>query len=134
MEQCNLWGLITQSFHKNNNNSADLDDVHSSSNSYGALVGNTLESCCVILRNIMCLIVGADENASKEDVQAVLEAIYRSHIIDRLLEACKMYGANISGKCVAALVNVLSELVLSSSKFLAQVRRLVLYLFLEYYY
>lgn len=114
--------------------------------SFGAVVGAMLETSCLLLRNIMNAVVqhgdgpsdpagaasaaaadGAggrvDKQASssaKEDAQAILEAVYRSQLVVKLVEGCRNYGANLSGKCVAALVHILSELVLSSSKFLAQ--------------
>ena len=89
---------------------------------YGALVGALLEASCLTLRNIMAVVV-LGEPTCKEEGQAILEAVYRSHLISRLVDACRSYGGgnSLSARCVAALVNVLSELVLSSSKFLAQV-------------
>lgn len=109
------------------------------------IIGDTIEACSIILRNIVTVVAAVGENnnssnnnnssSSKEDTQAVLEAIYRSHLIEHLIDACRTYGSNsnnnnsttrtstllLSGKCVATVANVLSELVLSSSKFLNQV-------------
>ena len=87
---------------------------------HGALVGKTVESCSAVLRNVVLSIISADSGA-KEDAQAALEGLYKSHTVSRALEACKQYGASLSARCVAMLSNTFAELVLSSSKFLAQV-------------
>ena len=136
LEQSNMWGLVTQSCQQQSSSNAMLDPENSSgggggnhingggggggSSYFGALVGRTFEACGIVLRNVMFMVV-AGEVRAREDAQAALEAVYRSHVIARLVDACRTYGASLSGRCVTAVVSVLSELVLSSSKFLQQV-------------
>jgi hypothetical protein len=114
LEACNMWALITQSSGKHS--TADPEGL----TAHGSLVGRTVEACAVILRNIVLVTVAVD-GAAKEDSQAALESLYKSHTISRLVDACKQYGTSLSPRCVALLVCTMSELALSSSKFLAQV-------------
>lgn len=116
LEQCNSWALITQACQKNH-----LFGTEGAS-SYGALVGLTVEAASTVLRNVaMVAVVGVtSSDGSKEPSQAALETLLRSHSISRLSDACRVYGASMSDKCVAQVVNVFVELVLNSSKFFAQ--------------
>lgn len=111
-----MWAIVTQP----NLRLASLQSTDESSSGHGALVAQTVEACSIVLRNVVSVVVSSDGGA-KEDAQAALEAIYRHHVVQRLVEACRVYGASLSEKCVAAVVTTLSELVLASSKFLAQV-------------
>lgn len=108
--------MITQACQKNH-----LFGTEGAS-SYGALVGLTVEAASTVLRNVaMVAVVGvASSDGSKEASQAALETLLRSHSISRLSDACRVYGASMSDKCVAQVVNVFVELVLNSSKFFAQ--------------
>lgn len=125
LEQCNSWALITQACQKNH-----LFGTEGAS-SYGALVGLTVEAASTVLRNVaMVAVVGvtsvssapnAGNDGGKEASQAALETLLRSHSISRLVDACRVYGASLSDKCVAQVVNVFQELVLNSSRFFAQV-------------
>lgn len=120
-----MWALVTQPYLRLAAVGAveDGSDTASSNGSsgHGVLVAQTVEACSVVLRNVVCPVVAGDSSAAKEDVQAALESIYRAHVVGRLPEACRVYGASLSEKCISAVVAALSELVLSSSKYLAQV-------------
>jgi len=141
LEQSNMWALVTISTQHSSGGSKRAGPLQlRGMQGYGALVGKFLESCCVTLRCILGAVVsgeasnatgggvkatgpaagGSGETTVQEDAQAALEAVYRSHLLVRLVEACRNYSNNLSGRCVAAAANVFSELVLSSSKFLAQ--------------
>jgi hypothetical protein len=109
-----MWALITQSSGKHSTADPEALTAH------GSLVGRTVEACSVVLRNVVLITIAPDA-AAKEDSQAALESLYKSHSVARLVDACKQYGASLSPRCVALLVCTLSELALSSSKFLAQV-------------
>lgn len=121
LEQCNSWALITQACQKNHLFGTE------GANSYGTLVGLTVEAASIVLRNIaMVAVLGVGvgvggEASNKEASQAALETLLRSHAISRLVDACKLYGASLSERCVASVTNVFSELVLNSSKFFNQV-------------
>ena len=62
-----------------------------------------------------------EQSSNKEYAQYALETLLRSHSISRLVDACRVYGASLGDRCVGNVVSVFSELVLSSSKFFAQV-------------
>lgn len=62
---------------------------------------------------------GVQSTAAAEDSQKILEGIYRSQLIKCLLQALNT-KRSLSGRVVASIVHVLSELVLTSSKFMAQ--------------
>ena len=109
-----MWALITQ--FSGRHNAAEPDGLCT----HNSLVGRTVEACAVILRCIV-LVTVASGASSKEDAQAALEAMYKTHMVSRLVEACKQYGAGLSPRCVAALAGALYELVVSSSKFATQV-------------
>jgi hypothetical protein len=117
LEQCNTWSLVTQSSQQGNSyNNNSLE----SSASYGALAGHLNEACSIVLRNVMYMVVAGDPGL-KEESSAALEAAYRHHLTGRVVEACTHYGSSLSGRCVAAVLSGVSELVLTSSKFLVQV-------------
>lgn len=85
-------------------------------------MGLTVEAASTVLRNVaMVAVVGvASVEGSKEASQAALETLLRSHSISRMADVCRVYGASMSDRCVAQVVNVFVELVLNSSKFFAQ--------------
>lgn len=58
--------------------------------------------------------------AQKEDAQHLIEQTYSLCFVPALINCAKISGNALSGKCISQLMNVLSELVLSSSKFLLQ--------------
>ena len=62
---------------------------------------------------------GVQSTAAAQDSQKILEGIYRSQLIKCLLQALNS-KRSLSGRVVASIVHVLSELVLTSSKFMAQ--------------
>jgi hypothetical protein len=109
-----MWALVTQFPGRVAASDPDGFSAH------GSLVARTVEACAVVIRNVVLVTIAAD-TAAKDDAQAALEALYKSHTVSRLLEACKQYGSSLSPRSVAAIINALHELVLSSSKFLAQV-------------
>ena len=99
-------------------------------------MGLTVEAASAVLRNIaMVAVVGVTvpaggsnphnnntvQSSNKEYAQYALETLLRSHSISRLVDACRVYGASLGDRCVGNVVSVFSELVLSSSKFFAQV-------------
>lgn len=109
-----MWALVTQFPGRVAASDPDGFSAH------GSLVARTVEACAGVLRSVVLVTIAADA-ATKEDAQAALEALYKTHAVSRLVEACKQYGSSLSPRCVAVTVNALHELVLSSSKFLAQV-------------
>ena len=62
---------------------------------------------------------GSMSSAAAQDSQKILEGIYRSQLIKYLLQALDSKHL-LSGRVIASIVHVLSELVLTSSKFMAQ--------------
>lgn len=62
---------------------------------------------------------GSLSSAAAQDSQKILEGIYRSQLIKCLLQALDSKHV-LSGRVIASIVHVLSELVLTSSKFMAQ--------------
>ena len=110
LEQVNSWALISQQAN-------NLSKQH-----YGVMIISIIDPISIALRHIINVVV-AGESDSKEEGQAVLESTYRCHVISRLVHVSRVYGINLQDRSIAAFINVLSELVLSSSKFLNQVRR-----------
>lgn len=98
------------------------NDVTEDLITYESIGGSIVEATCMSLVTIMSAIV-AGEGVNKDDSQSLLESIYRTQLIRRLIEVCRNYGgsSSLSATCISAIINILSELVLSSSKFLAQV-------------
>ncbi len=118
-----MWALVAQPYLR----FTSSEEAEENPSGHGLLVAQTVEACSIVLRNVVCIVVAGDSSAAKEDAQAALEAIYRTHAVARLVEACRVYGASLSEKCVSAVVTGLSELVLSSSKFLSQVKTSLIY-------
>ena len=60
--------------------------------------------------------------SNAQDSQKILEGVYRTQLIKSLLQALRTYGTTgqITARVAATLVHVLSELVLTSSKFMTQ--------------
>jgi hypothetical protein len=108
LEQVNSWALISQQAN-------NLSKQH-----YGVLIACIIDPISVALRHIINVVV-AGESDCREEGQVVLESIYRSHVITLLVHVSRVYGINLPDRSIAAIINVLSELVLSSSKFLSQV-------------
>ena len=85
---------------------------------------------------------------SKDDTQSALESLYSNNIISSLLQLAKRHShivpqpeedatagmSVLTYKCISHMMNIWSELVLTSSKFLNQVnsRLFLLRRFLEY--
>ena len=103
--------------------------------SRGHIVDDILENVGQVLKSIMTAISlpsllppstalqsAASSTTTAQDSQKVLEGVYRTQLIRSLLLALKTYGAkgHMTGRTAATLVHVLSELVLTSSKFMAQ--------------
>ena len=109
LEQVNSWALISQQAN-------NLSKQH-----YGVMIISIIDPISIALRHIINVVV-AGESDSKEEGQAALESTYRCHVISRLVHVSRVYGINLQDRSIAAIINVLSELVLSSSKFLNQVR------------
>lgn len=62
------------------------------------------------------------QNPSKDSKSpSLLDALYQSNVIPIILSTASSYSDLISPKYVTFLLNILSELVLTSSKFLTQV-------------
>lgn len=101
------------------------------SNSHIDVIDGLLSSAGDILKIIMTAIstpptqspqlspAGGQSTAAAQDSQKILEGIYRSQLIKCLLQALNS-TRSLSGRVVASIVHVLSELVLTSSKFMAQ--------------
>jgi hypothetical protein len=103
-------------------------------NSEMSMTDGLLESAGDILRSLMTAIssppvapadasspspVTALAAAAAQDSQKILEGVYRTQLIKCLLQALTS-KRQLSGRVVASVVHVLSELVLTSSKFMAQ--------------
>jgi hypothetical protein len=58
--------------------------------------------------------------SSTREAQSILEAIYKTHIINSIVDGLHTYALHLNEKTMARLLHVLSELVLTSSKFMAQ--------------
>ena len=98
--------------------------IHSGSSFTSAMVGNIIDPVSVILRLVVSTVVASDDSRGgyRDEGQWVLEAAYRNQLVGRLVAVGRVFGAHLSDRCIAAIVHILSELVLSSSKFLNQVR------------
>jgi fused len=70
-----------------------------------------------ILRSILSHI-GVVPNSS--ETQAALDVIYRTQLIQCLVEAIRNFGPMLNDNTVANLAHILSELVLTSSRFMAK--------------
>jgi len=93
------------------------------------LVCSTLESVVNIYRSLLTSVnivsstrQGSDSDvaADSKHVQSFYDTTYRAHIIRCLVGALRSFGAVLSVKVFEDIVFVLSELVLTSSKFLQQ--------------
>ena len=122
---------LCTNYSKNNGNANGRSEV----SSRGHVVEDILENVGQILKSIMTAISlpsllppstalqsAASSAISAQDSQKVLEGVYRTQLIRSLLLALTTYGAkgHMTGRTAATLVHVLSELVLTSSKFMAQ--------------
>lgn len=117
LELCHMWGLVTQS------QSATGADTWIEQNalSPGHIVNSILSASSSILRTIMHSIghITAADTQNKES-QTILEGIYKTQFIKCFLEAMRVYGSKLSDGTITCIINVLSELVLTSSKFITQ--------------
>ena len=117
LELCHMWGLVTQS------QSAAGGDTWIEPNalSPGHIVNSILSASSSILRTIMHSIgnITATDAQNKES-QAILEGIYKTQFIKCFLEAMRIYGSKLSDDTITCIIHVLSELVLTSSKFITQ--------------
>ena len=93
-----------------------------------SVIDGILESASDILKILMAAISAPQPSPSNpsagttvaaQDSQKILEGVYRTQLIKCLLQALNT-KKKLSGRVVASIVHVLSELVLTSSKFMAQ--------------
>ena len=109
-----MWSLVTQS--AANNAVFETEEL----STYGAIVSKLLESSSVILKCIMNFVINGGTAITKEEVSGAMEAMFRSKLVGCLVESARTYGANLSPHCTANIVNVMCELVLSTTAFLKQ--------------
>lgn len=109
-----MWSLVTQS--ASNNAVFETEELRT----YGAIVSKLLESSSVVLKYIMNFVINGGAAVSKEEVSATMEAMFRSKLVGCLVESARTYGANLSPHCTANIVNIMCELVLSTTAFLKQ--------------
>jgi fused-like protein len=57
---------------------------------------------------------------ASRDAQSILEAVFRTHLVRNLVDILRLQSSVISPSAIAAIMHTLSELVLTSSKFLSQ--------------
>lgn len=87
--------------------------------SQGLWTGQVIGAATSLLNHIITWVTSG-LLTQKEDAQYLLEQIYTVSFLPTLLLGAKVYGNGITGKSINQLLYVLSELVLSSSKFLSQ--------------
>jgi hypothetical protein len=121
LENCNMWCLATQA--SPNHAIHACEDL----TTFGTIVNKLLDSSSAILRCVVCFVIngagaGAASSVSKEEVTGTMEAMFRAKLVHCLVESTGTYGSSLSNKCVANIVCVLSELVLSTPAFLKQVK------------
>jgi len=109
LELVSMWTLVT---HTNTNANVNHDD-----NERGGLVDDLVAASSSILRSLTVIV--ATETSSKES-QLLLESIHKTQMIKTLVLALKSFGASLSDGSLASIIYVLSELVLTSSKFMSQ--------------
>lgn len=109
-----MWSHVTQS--APNNAIFETEELKV----YGAIVSKLLESSSVVLKYIMNFVINGGTAISKEEVSGTMEAMFRSKLVGCLVESARTYGANLSSHCTANIVNVMCELVLSTTAFLKQ--------------
>lgn len=85
----------------------------------GLWAAAALSQAAALVHHVL-LWLAAGLRLPREDAQQALETLYRQQAVRLLLQTAAAYGAQLSHKCAHHLVNALSELVLTSSKFLAQ--------------
>lgn len=105
-----MWIVTTQS----NLESIYNDENDNINNNISDLI---LSSIGNILRGLMTCISNSSNN---KDSQLLLEAINKTQLLKCLVESIKTYGSSLSNHCITSIVHVLSELVLTSSRFLTQ--------------
>jgi hypothetical protein len=84
----------------------------------GQWIGQVLAAATSLLNHLVTWVTSG-LFVQKEDAQQLLELLYSLSFVPLLLHNARNYGNYFSGKTVSQMLNVLSELVLSSSKFLA---------------
>ena len=137
LDACNQWALIVQSCNQSSGGNVYIYE-RENFKSYGAIVASMLDCVGSLLKILMMFVTMhqshvatitessvVPESGQRDDAQSFLEAVYRSQLINGLIEAFRSYGPNVSSAFVASTLSVLSELVLSSSKFLNQVSSLI---------
>lgn len=85
----------------------------------GLWAAAALSQAAALVHHVL-LWLAAGLRLPREDAQQALETLYRQQAVRLLLQTAAAYGAQLSHRCAHHLVNALSELVLTSSKFLAQ--------------
>jgi fused-like protein len=105
-----MWIVTTQS----NLESIYNDDNDNINNNISDLI---LSSSGNILKGLMTCISNSSNN---KDSQLLLEAIYKTQLVKCLVESIKTYSSSLSNHCITSIVHVLSEFVLTSSRFLTQ--------------
>ena len=103
----------TTSDENNEHSLTQQDSITASSNH---LTAGIIKSLGELLRGVLHYI-GIHPNS--RDAQILLDAIYRTQLVRCLIEALRSYGSSMSIEAVADLTHVLSELVLTSSRFMS---------------
>ena len=86
----------------------------------GQLAGEFL-SCLISTINYLIIWLAGSVSLSKEENQMISEQLLRHNIISQLLGSSGDFSSFIPMKSVSRLMNVLSELVLTNTKFMNQV-------------
>eukprot|EP01039_Chlorochromonas_danica_P000352 gene348-377_t len=85
----------------------------------GQLIGQIMATIISIANHVITWVTSGFI-AHKDDAQYLFEQIYKLSLIPILLKMAKAFGHYLTGKAIGQLMNLLSELILSSSKFLLQ--------------
>lgn len=117
-------------FINDNNNDISHDNID--------IVNNILDNSCQVLGILLSIIssqpsdLPLSKNNNKNDKnekqvlkiqfdsQRILEGIFKNYFILNLLQTLQMYNDTLYSNVVSSIIHVLSELVLTSSKFMAQ--------------
>jgi hypothetical protein len=110
-----MWVLITQAI-----------PCHTSYALHNYQSQGILASDCITviisIFNYLIMWNAGNVQLTKEESSQITETFFKQNIISIILSSIPDYATYLSYKCVSHIINVLSELVLTSNKFLTQVR------------
>jgi hypothetical protein len=117
-----MWTLITQAIPCHT--TYHLYNYHSQ----GILVGEYLTIIISILNYMIIWNTGTHLNLTKEELGVILDILLKENFISTIFNNLQEYIHLISLKAINQLLNILSELVLTSNQFLSQVIKILLFL------